>query len=111
VETPEVERPHHHHTSRPWLDLLLGVTVPSHPHVILSSVVHNVLAAKEHILFFDVKPEDLTSEDYAAIDIGLKKIEFRACYCAVFDECWMTDSRKTQPAKVKQCPASQNAFR
>lgn len=197
METPEVEPTHHHHTGRPWLDLLLGisavaisfislflaiangramerlvqsnswpfvqvgssnvdtdgtphvrfdiankgvgparieslevtydgapmhnprallnsllgrVTVPSHPLIILSSVVHNVLAAKEHITFFDVKPGELSAEDYAAIDAGLKKLEFAACYCSVFDECWMTDSRKTQPAKVRQCPASRNPF-
>jgi hypothetical protein len=96
---------------RALLDSMLGrVTAPSHPHIILSSVVRNVLAAKEHITFFDVKPEDLSAEDYAAIDVGLQKLEFLACYCSVFDECWMTDSRKRQPEKVKQCPASQNAF-
>lgn len=197
METPEVEHQHRHHTGRPWLDLVLGisavsisfislflaiangramerlvqsnswpfvevassnvdldgtphvrfeiankgvgparietlevtysgtpineprallnsmlgrVTVPSHPRIILSSVVHNVLAAREHISFFDIKPTDLSAEDYAAIDVGLQKIEFLACYCSVFDECWMTDSRKRRPAKVKQCPASQNAF-
>jgi hypothetical protein len=68
------------------------------------------LAAKEHVLFFDVKAEDLSAQDYAAIDVALQKIEFLTCYCSVFDECWMTDSRKRQPEKVKQCPTSQDAF-
>ena len=96
---------------RALLNSMLGrVTAPYHPHIILSSVVHGVLAAKEHILFFDVKPEDLSAEDYAALDVGLQKLEFLACYCSVFDECWTTDSRKTQHAKVKQCPDSQNDF-
>jgi hypothetical protein len=197
METPEVEHQHHHHTGRPWLDLLLGVsavsisfislflalangramerlvqsnswpfvqisssnvesdgtphfrldivnkgvgparietlevayngvpmssprailnamlgrtTVPPHPRVIISTIVHGVLAAKERISFLDVKPEDLSAEDYAAIDAALPKLNFLACYCSVFDECWMADSRKTQPAKIKTCPASSSAY-
>lgn len=96
---------------RALLDSLLGrVTVPSHPRIILSSVVHGVLAAKEHVTFFDVKPEDLSAADYAAIDAGLRKLEFLACYCSVFDECWIVDTRKTEHSKVKQCPASPDGF-
>jgi hypothetical protein len=79
--------------------------------MVVSSIVHSVLAAKEQIAFFDVKPEDLSAEDYGAIERGLKKVNFLACYCSVFDECWIVDSPKTQqPSKVKQCPASQNVF-
>lgn len=89
METPEVAHPPHHHTGRPVLDLVLGVS---------------------RISFVDVKPEDLSAEDYAKIDVALPKLNFLACYCSVFDECWIADSRKTEPSKVKQCPASQNAF-
>jgi hypothetical protein len=96
---------------RAMLNALLGrTTVSPHPRIIISSVAHGVLAAKERISFFDVKPEDLSAQDYAAIDAGLQKLDLLACYCSVFDECWLTGSHKSQPAKVKQCPASQNAF-
>jgi hypothetical protein len=97
---------------RGLLNAMLGrTTVPPHPRMVVSSIVHNVLAAKEQISFFDVKPEDLSAEDYAAIDRGLQKVNFLACYCSVFDECWIADSPKTrQPSKVKRCPASQNDF-
>jgi hypothetical protein len=97
---------------RALLNAMLGrTTVPPHPRMIVASVAHNVLAAKENISFFDVKPEDLSAEDYAAIDRGLQKVNFLACYCSVFDECWSVNSPKTQqPSKVKQCPASHNDF-
>lgn len=97
---------------RALLNAMLGrTTVPSHPRMVVSSIVHSVLAAKEQISFFDVKPEDLSVEDYAAIERGLQKVNFLACYCSVFDECWIVDSPKTlQPSKVKQCPAAQNVF-
>jgi hypothetical protein len=90
--------------------LLSRTTVPPHPRMIVSSIVHNVLAAREQLSFFDVKPDDLSAEDYAVMDRGLKKVKFIACYCSVFDECWLADSSKTQPSKVKQCPAAQNVF-
>jgi hypothetical protein len=96
---------------RGLLDAILGrTTVPAHPHLIVSSIAHNVLAAKENVSFFDVKAEDLSAEDYAAMDRGLQKIGFLACYCSVFDECWIADSSKTQPSKVKQCSASRHVF-
>jgi hypothetical protein len=96
---------------RALLNAMLGrTTVPPHPRMVVSSIVHNVLTAKEQISFVDVKPDDLSAEDYAAMDRGLRSVSFLACYCSVFDECWLADSRKTQPSKVKQCPASQNVF-
>ncbi|MGM9480091.1 hypothetical protein ACS5PN_02755 [Roseateles sp. NT4] len=32
------------------------------------------------------------------------KVTVKACYCSVFDECWVTDSRAKKAAKVKACP-------
>ena len=95
-------------SARAMLNAILGrATVPPHARILLSTVVHGVLAAKERISFVDVKPEDLSAEDYATIEVALPKLNFLACYCSVFDECWIADSRGSQPSKVKQCPASQ----
>lgn len=90
--------------------LLSRTTTPYHPQIITSTVVRTVLAAKENLTFFDIKPEDLSASDYAAIDVGVQKLEFRTCYCSVFDECWVAESRKASPSKVKECPVSQTAF-
>ena len=90
--------------------LLKRATVPLHPRIQTSGVVNTVLAAKELTTFVDFKPEEFSPEDYAAISVGVQKLRFVACYCSVFDECWMADTSKTRPSPVKQCPVSQNVF-
>ena len=98
---------------RAMLNAMLNrTTVPFHPRIQTSSVVHSVLTAKEVESFVDFKPEEFSPEDYAAITVGVRKLIFLACYCSVFDECRMADTSKTRPSRVQACPvsASQNAF-
>lgn len=37
-------------------------------------------------------------------------IRFRACYCSVFDECWVSDLLTVSPQPVAQCPLSADSF-
>jgi hypothetical protein len=93
--------------------ILKRTTAPPHPRIISSSVVHSVLAAKELISFVEFSPQEFSAEDYATIGAGVQALRFVACYCSVFDECWVVDTqdaRKIRPPKVKECPSSQNAF-
>jgi hypothetical protein len=39
------------------------------------------------------------------------KIVTRVCYCSVFEDCWMADSRDPTPDPVKQCVASAHAYK
>jgi hypothetical protein len=32
------------------------------------------------------------------------KIDVRVCYCSVFDECYLHDSRHSEPAHIEACP-------
>jgi hypothetical protein len=41
VEGPEIEQPHHHHTGRSWLDLILGVSAVTISFVSLFFAIHN----------------------------------------------------------------------
>jgi hypothetical protein len=41
---------------------------------------------------------------------ALPQIVYRACYCSVFDECWMSDLRTLHPPPIKQCPVPQVPF-
>jgi hypothetical protein len=34
---------------------------------------------------------------------GRARVEFEACYCSIFDECWIEHSRVFRPAPVKSC--------
>jgi hypothetical protein len=92
-------------SARALLNAILNrTTVAPRPRILESSVVHDVLTAKEQVSFVDFNREDFSTEDYAAIKSALPKLEFRVCYCSVFDECWIADSNKERPAKVKTCP-------
>jgi len=36
----------------------------------------------------------------------MTKIDIRVCYCSVFEECYLHDSRRTEPASIEACPVS-----
>jgi hypothetical protein len=39
------------------------------------------------------------------------QIVTKLCYCSVFDDCWMADSRDPTPDPVQQCPMPQHPFK
>ncbi len=41
---------------------------------------------------------------------SLTKIGFRACYCSVLDECWVSDLKTTRTTPVEQCKGPQHPF-
>jgi hypothetical protein len=34
---------------------------------------------------------------------GWQRVKFEACYCSIFDECWIENSRTFRPTAVKSC--------
>jgi len=38
------------------------------------------------------------------------KVVTRGCYCSIFDDCWVFDSRTEQPSEVKNCPTDWTKF-
>ncbi|HEX5238181.1 MAG TPA: hypothetical protein VFW39_06940 [Sphingomicrobium sp.] len=38
------------------------------------------------------------------------KVVVHSCYCSIFDDCWVLDSRKEDPDQVKACPANWTKF-
>jgi hypothetical protein len=38
------------------------------------------------------------------------RLRFRACYCSVFDECWVSDLMTVSPQPVDQCTKSPDSF-
>jgi len=44
------------------------------------------------------------------LSISLLKISFRACYCSVFDECWVSDLRSTRTTRVRRCDPPRRPF-
>lgn len=38
------------------------------------------------------------------------ELRFRACYCSVFDECWVSDLATVSPESVEHCAVSPDSF-
>jgi hypothetical protein len=45
-----------------------------------------------------------TEELAARFHAGYGRLSLRACYCSVFDECWISDLETLHPEAVAQCP-------
>lgn len=41
---------------------------------------------------------------------ALLSLKFKACYCSIFDECWLSDLHSLHPQNVKSCPANDHPF-
>jgi hypothetical protein len=71
-----------------------------------SQVTGEVLPARDRIDFIEVPK----AENPALFDVLNKerfKIRVRACYCSVFDDCYVLDTKARRPERVAQCSASQ----
>jgi hypothetical protein len=49
--------------------------------------------------------------DFQAVHRQMDDIGFSACYCSVFNECYVRSSQEPKPEPVKQCTAPKVAFR
>jgi hypothetical protein len=54
----------------------------------------------------------LSSQSYSDRLYGeMNRLDFSACFCSVFDECWQTSYRETQAKKVEHCAPDENSFK
>jgi hypothetical protein len=66
-----------------------------------------VLPARESITFLRLlhEPDDVAAWD--ALNKERFSVRVRACYCSVFDECWVMDSTQRRPERTHECEPSQ----
>ncbi len=59
-----------------------------------------------------VSMRDLAAHEslWQTLNKNIRRVKLKACYCSVFDECWMSDLRSLTPARVQQCPDAPNAY-
>ncbi|HEY7643310.1 MAG TPA: hypothetical protein VH814_26515 [Steroidobacteraceae bacterium] len=101
--TPEPEVHHaSHRTGHRWVDfavpsLSLGVNLPT------------VLRAGDDTLILGLKREGQEAL-WDKLNTLRFELKFRACYCSVFDECWVSDLVTVSPQPVEQCPATEDSF-
>ncbi len=76
------------------------------PNFSTSQVSNDVLPARDEIDFITFGPQS-QSGLWELLNKKRFGVRVRVCYCSVFDECWVKDSRVARPNPVKQCEPSQ----
>jgi hypothetical protein len=77
--------------------LSLGVTLPM------------VLRAGDSTLIVGLKREG-QEVLWDKLNTTRFELSFRACYCSVFDECWVSDLATVSPQRVEHCVATPDTF-
>jgi len=72
--------------------------------------VDGVLRPGEKRSFIRLAKTDQNTALWNKLNDERWKVAVRTCYCSIFDDCWVFDSRKQQPSEVKACPADWTKF-
>jgi hypothetical protein len=77
-----------------------------------STVVGNVLSAKEIDAFLTVSDKSIPPDELRKLSESTANIDTITCYCSVFDECWRLDTRNMpiHADPVKACPVPTTPF-
>lgn len=87
--------------------LMLACCGHGHYTFSTSSIRNVVLPARETIHFIGLRRDQNRPEVWDALNQERLNIRVRACYCSVFDECWVEDSAAPRPERTAQCVPSQ----
>jgi hypothetical protein len=99
--------------TQPLLRAMLKSTDPSrHIPSLQSDVVDEVMAAREDISILDLDARNFTPQETDLLRTEVAKLTFRVCYCSVFDECSVLDTRKDppRPVSIKACAVPEIPF-
>ena len=83
--------------SAPRPNLQLGVTFPM------------VLRAGDSTLLLRM-PREGQEALWDKFNTERFKLRFRACYCSVFDECWVSNLATVSPEPIKECAVTPDTF-
>ena len=83
---------------------------PAAPRVETSGLMGSVLRAGEIRRMLEF-PEDAPHAALTdRLSVSLNDIQWKVCYCSVFDECWVSDLETMHPQSVKECPTPKVPF-
>lgn len=83
-------------------------TFPKRTAPIVGMVMH--AGGQRQFLILD--PTPATESMWKTFDeVRYQELSYRACYCSVFDECWISDLTKLHAQPVKACPRPATPYR
>ena len=90
--------------TRDWMELVQSVDGNTVAPVNRNFINDRVLRPDETVVVFGTTDVELARKMVSAISKPRSALEF--CYCSIFDECWLADSRKDMqsPEPVEACP-------
>lgn len=83
---------------------------PEHPTPFMSSKFEVVLRPGEATKFIRLAKRPENTAVWDRLEVERWKVAVRACYCSIFDDCWVLDSRLPDPLPVEVCPAGWARF-
>jgi hypothetical protein len=88
-----------------WDALFDGLGLAGRPAYARDFIVQRVLAPGETVTLLDTRDPALVRALLAAV--ARDRIGLAACYCSIFDDCWLAESGDPprDPAPVDACPA------
>ena len=72
--------------------------------VISSDLDERVIRPGESIRFLRMDQRESVMPVWLGLERARNELVFEACYCSLFDECWVSDLRSLEAEPVKQCP-------
>jgi hypothetical protein len=78
--------------------------------LLTSDIQGTVLRAGEIRILFTLQPTPFAGAMVQRWEASYADVTVQACYCSVFDECWVSSLKTLHPKEVKQCPVSQTPF-
>ena len=90
-----------------WNDAVRALTGSGEPGLVYSSVGRGtVLAPGARRELLTLPTGDRAQAFWVQAQTRFETV---MCYCSVYDECWIADSRKPEPREVKVCAADSTA--
>jgi hypothetical protein len=91
-------------------DLIAALGEPdARPNLSLGVTVPMVMRAGTDTLILGMKREG-NEVVWDKLNAERFRLRFRACYCSVFDECWVSDLSTVSPQSVEHCAVTPNTF-
>jgi hypothetical protein len=79
------------------------------PSMMLGMTLPTVLRAGESMLVVGLRREG-NEALWDKLNTVRFQLQYRACYCSVFDECWVSDLVTVSPQTVEHCPTTPDSF-
>jgi len=78
--------------------------------MISSKLIDRVLRPSDQVILLHLPKTEANAALWKKLDDARFKLQIRACYCSVFDECWITDLRSTAQKSVASCPVEPTPY-